>query len=83
MIYLSEYFCRKLAIEMLVFYGTILSNTKYLENIKFYLKRYMNIDRLILLFKSRNNIRLERNAVVTHDIPSNCVVGGVPAIIKD
>lgn len=29
----------------------------------------MNIDRLILLFKSRNNIRLERNVVVTHDIP--------------
>ena len=41
----------------------------------------MNIDRLIPLFKSRNNIRLERNVVVTHDVPSNCVVGGVHAII--
>jgi len=41
----------------------------------------MHIDRLILLFKSGNNIRLERNTVDTHDIPSNCVVGGVPAII--
>lgn len=33
----------------------------------------MNIDRLNLLFKSRNNIRLERNTVVIHDIPSDCV----------
>lgn len=41
----------------------------------------MNINRLILLFKSRNYIRLERKTVVTHDIPSNSVVGGVPAII--
>lgn len=41
----------------------------------------MNIDRLILLFISRNNIRLERNTAVAHDIPSKSVVGVVPAII--
>lgn len=33
----------------------------------------MYVDRLTLLFKSRNNIRLERNAVVTYDFPSNKV----------
>ena len=42
----------------------------------FYLKRYTNIDRLIQLIKNRNNIRLERNTVVAHDIPSNYATSG-------
>ena len=31
--------------------------------------------------KIGDNVKIGANAVVTHDIPSNCVVGGVPAKI--
>ena len=34
--------------------------------------------------KIGNNVKIGANAVITHDVPSNCVVGGVPAkILKE
>ena len=31
--------------------------------------------------KIGNNVTVATNAVVTHDVPDNCIVGGVPAKI--